>query len=470
MTWADMTWTERAVLSTAARHQVDAIIAEPEDRAPVIIAGVVHDGALIHVTGRGEVPADTDDTDDTDDMADAQSRIGSISKTFTAALVLALRDDGAIESLDDPIGAYLPELPGRVGSLSLRRLLDHTAGLCREPSGAWWERNPGVPIEDLVAQISPEAAIHLPGRTYHYSNLAYGLLGAATAAASGMSWADLLRERLLAPLGMDRTTYAPVEPYLPGYVLHPSTGARREEPREDARSMAPAGQLWSTIADLARWAAFIADPEGGKIAGVLDPQTVEEACVPTVVIDHDTWSSGHSLAFQMWRAGDRVYLGHTGSMPGYLSVLMVHRPSRTGVVAFANAYSLGEQSIYRLGRDLLTAVLDGTEPARTAVPATRPPSPGGAAAELAPLLGTWWWMGIRYDAYADDDELAIVEAERPYLTPWRFTHERGDVWRCHSGDNDGEALTVLRDAEGLPEALDIATFVLLRDDWPTTVR
>src|SRR5690606_37235379 len=124
-----------------------------------------------------------------------------------------------------------------------------------------------------------------------------------------------------------RTTYHPTEPFARGYVVHPWHGTLREEPRHDARAMAPAGQLWSTAADLVKWAAFLADPDPDLLA----PATVAEMCAPVVMSDLEAWTYGYGLGLELFRVGERVFAGHGGSMPGYLAHLTVHRPSRTGV-------------------------------------------------------------------------------------------------------------------------------------------
>src|SRR5438105_1049729 len=77
---------------------------------------------------------------------------------------------------------------------------------------------------------------------------------------AGDSWWTRTGSRPRAPLDMSRSSYDPAEPFARGYVGHPWHGTLREEPRHDSGAMAPAGQLWSTVADLAKWAAFLADP------------------------------------------------------------------------------------------------------------------------------------------------------------------------------------------------------------------
>jgi CubicO group peptidase (beta-lactamase class C family) len=429
-------------------RRVDEIVAgvQAGGRAPSVVAAVVRDGRLVHVTGAGELPAPDPDT---------QYRIGSITKTLTAALVLQLRDEQRL-SLDDPLHRHLPGTP--VGELTIRQLLGHVSGLQREPVGEWWERSAGLPVDGLLAELSAEQAAYPPYRTFHYSNLAYGLLGAVVERITGESWSAQLGKRLLEPLEMRRTTYHPTEPFARGYVVHPWHGTLREEPRHDAGAMAPAGQLWSTAADLVKWAGFLTDPD----PSILAPATVAQMCAPVAITDLAHWTAGHGLGLQLWRRGERVYAGHTGSMPGYLAVLAVHRPSGTGVVAYANAYTLVGSTIGGLGLTLLDAVLK-REPVRVLPwrPGTAPP------AGIEPLTGRWWWMGKEFEASWDagTGELRICPvADRNAV--WRFTPESTDRWRCHSGMNDGEVLVVRRDETGAVAALDIATFIFSRDPWP----
>lgn len=435
---------------TVAR--LDAAVAQTQatSRVPSLIAGVVRDGTLVHVAGAGETPTPT---------ADTQYRIGSISKTLTATLVLRLRDAGAL-SLDDPLAAHLPGTP--FGTRTVRQLLGHVSGLQREPDGDWWERSAGGDVDSLLAGLHADKLARPPFAGYHYSNLAFGLLGALLTRATGRPWWQLVHEQLLTPLDMTRTGYQPTEPFARGYVVHPWDGTLREEPRHDAGAMAPAGQLWSTVSDLVRWAAFLADPAAAGGGKVLAASTVDEMNVPVTISDLESWTAGHGLGVELWRRGERIYVGHTGSMPGYLAVLAVHRRSRTGVVAFANAYTMPSPGMGGFGVDLLSTVLDA-EPAAPVAP-WRPSEP--PPAEVAPLTGRWWWMGREYEASWADDALVLRPVTLSGGTPWRFTLQAPDVWRCHTGMNTGEILTVRRAPDGAVSALDIATFVFRRDVLP----
>ncbi|GAA1629571.1 serine hydrolase domain-containing protein [Actinoplanes couchii] len=420
--------TSRRIDEIAARAQSDG-------RVPSIALAVVRDRAVLHFAGAGERPRPDPKT---------QYRLGSITKTITAALVMQLRDEGFL-ALDDRLQRHLPGTP--VGDVTLRQLLGHVSGLQREPDGPWWERVAGGTVDELLAGLTHDKLHGPAARRFRYSNLGYGLLGAVLERITGLGWAELAGKRVLDPLGMKRTTYAPVEPYARGYVVG---SGLHEEPRPDTGAMAPAGQLWSTVTDMAKWAAVLTDPA----PAVLSRETVDEMCSPVAISDLETWTEGHGLGPQLFRAGERVYAGHGGSMPGYVSHLAVHRRSRLGVIVFANAYGLDGTSIKRVSLTALTAVLDG-EPAP--VEPWRPPAePTGEAAEIQ---GRWWWMGREYTVTPDDGALLMTGPNHRT----RFVPKGPDRWRGVSGYNEGEVLRIERSADGTVARLDIATFLFSRD-------
>lgn len=427
-------------LSLQTMAKVDDIVArtQADSRAPSLIAAVVRDGTIAHVSGAGTVPVPD---------RDIQYRIGSVTKSLTAAVVLALRDEGRLD-LDDRLEEHLPATG--VGAVRLRALLGHAAGLQREPDGPWWERHAGRSLSDLLARTGEDKLAFGAYARFHYSNLAYGLLGGVVEAAGRQGWWDAVRARVLEPHGMARTTYQAAEPFARGYVVHPIERTLREEPRHDAGSMAPAGQLWSTVDDLCQWAATLAGASA----------VVDEMAIPVVIADAEAWTQGYGLGLQLWRRGERIYIGHTGSMPGYLAVVAAHRASHSAVVAFANTYSLPGTGIGNLGLSILDVVLD-TEPEPAPVPwrPSDPPPP-----EIEPLCGRWWWMGREYEATWDaGPEELLVRVTGMAGAPSRFTRAGDDAWRGLSGEHAGEILRVLRGKDGKVSALDISTYVLRRD-------
>ncbi|HEX5204438.1 serine hydrolase domain-containing protein [Paractinoplanes rhizophilus] len=425
---------------TARRVDEIAARAQAGGRAPSLALAIVRDRAVLHFAGVGAHPVPD---------AKTQYRIGSITKTLTATMVMQMRDEGFF-ALDDLLYRHLPGTP--IGGVTLRQLLGHVSGLQREPDGPWWERNTGGDVDKLLADLGYDKLSGPPFRRYRYSNLAYGLLGAVLARVTGESWATLAAKRVLDPLGMKRTTYAPMEPFARGYVVHALDGSLHEEPRLDSGAMAPAGQLWSTVTDMAKWAAFLTDPA----PTVLPRETVDEMCAPVVISDLESWTGGYGLGLQLFRSGERVFVGHGGSMPGYVAHLAVHRRTRLGVVAFANSYGLRNTHIRDVALMALNAALDG-EP-ETPQPWQPPARPTGEAAELA---GRWWWMGREYEIKAVGDALEMSGPNH-----WsRFTHEAPDRWRGAAGENEGEILRLVRTPEGAVAHLDIATFIFSRNPF-----
>jgi hypothetical protein len=183
---------------------------------------------------------------------------------------------------------------------------------------------------------------------------------------------------------------------------------------------------------------------------------------PVVMADPEAWTVGYGLGLQLWRSGEHVLVGHTGSMPGYLAVLVAHRATGTALVVLTNTYSLPGWTVARLGGSIMEAILTGQPAAPPPVWRPGPPPPD----DLAPLCGRWWWMGREVEATwdADRSELMIIGVSSGSLVG-RFSADGPDRWRGTAGDNIGEILTVVRDGDTVT-ALDIATFVFTRDPLP----
>ena len=175
---------------------------------------------------------------------------------MTAVLILQLVRDGRL-ALDVTAGSVL----GDVGyaDRTIRSLLAHNSGMQSEPVGSWWERSAGRSFDELAAANDESGAVFPGLERFHYSNLGYALLGAVAARLLGGTWWSAVESRILAPLAMTRTSYRAFGLAAQGYSVHPYAGTLVEEPSTDTGAMAPAGQVWSTITDLAAYAAFLLD-------------------------------------------------------------------------------------------------------------------------------------------------------------------------------------------------------------------
>lgn len=407
-------------------------------RVPDISGAVARDGAVVFSGASGEVPVD----------AEVAFRIGSITKVFTAVLVMQLRDEGRL-SLDDPLAKHLPDAV--FGDRTLRDLLAHLAGLTREPPGEFWEAVPGVGPDDLLAGLRSAAAVLPTRRAFHYSNVAFALLGLVVDKLRGARYDEVLVERILRPLDLRRTSYLPVPPHATGYRVHPYADVLREEPANDTGAMAPAGQLWSTPTDLVRFGAFLADPA----PAVLAADTVAEMCEPVAMRDPEAWTSGYGLGLQLFRRGDRVLVGHGGSMPGFMAGLAVARRERIAAAMCVNSWMAGD--LPSATADLAVTVLDADPP---------PPRTWRAASVpdgVLALTGVWYYRGAPAAVSWRDGVLWLGPAADPCgPAASSFALVTADEYRGASGGETGETLRVERDERGVPVVLDLATWRLTR--------
>jgi len=417
--------------------------AQAEQRAPSVSASVFRGEEVLwwDAVGLADVEAGTAASPET------QYRIGSITKTFTAVCILQLRDAGEL-SLDDPLDRFIPESPH---APTLWRMLSHASGLQREPPGEIWETMQAPSREELVERTAESEQPLAPGSWWHYSNLAFALLGEVVARKTGGSWEDALRERVLEPLELARTTAAAEQPAARGYFVLPYSDAVQLEPDPDLGGAGALGKLWSTTGDLARWGAFLAVGDERVLAAA----TLDEMSHVRVMVDHERWTLAWGTGLELYRRGERAFVGHGGAMPGHLAGLVVHRASGIGAAVLMNTSAGGAPEALAL--DLAVAAIE-------ALPETAKPwQPGEPApAEVEPLLGRWWTEG---------EEVVVawrgrLEAKLIGGVPGRdlsvFAGE-GDGYRCIEGRERGELLRIVKDRKGQVEKLYFATYPLRRE-------
>jgi CubicO group peptidase (beta-lactamase class C family) len=440
------------MLDDRTRRLLDARLARDQasERLPSIVAGLARDGALVWTGGRGEVSGHWPD-------ADTQYRAGSITKTFVALCVLRLRDNGQV-TLSDQVGQHLDVadlgLSSAVAAMTIGQLLSHSAGLRAETAGPWWERTPGSSLSDLAADsLSDGAARFRPGRRHHYSNVGYALLGALLAAKHGQSWYEVVTHELLTPLGMTRTTLRPQPPHATGYAVHPYADVLLAEPEHDAGAMAPAGQLWTTVKDLARFARLLS----GQVDGIIARETLAEMREPVVIAEAtgQPWTSAYGLGLELWNSVGGRY-GHTGSMPGFMALLAINdAPGADTVILACNSTTGYGMS---LGADLL-AILAAQEPY---LPAEWKPT--HVDVDLLAVLGGWFWGPAPYTLSLSGGELELSR-DGADGRGMRFRRDRAGGWRGVDGYMAGEPLTVVAGPDGGVIALDVGSFIYTRTPY-----
>jgi CubicO group peptidase (beta-lactamase class C family) len=415
-----------------------------EQRLPSIVASVVRDGAVVweHAIGAADVSADREATPET------QYRLGSITKTFTAAAIMQLRDAGKLD-LEDTLDKHVD---AAAHAPTLRRLLSHTSGLQRETHDDAWLKARFADVPELLDTLGEAEQVLPPGARFHYSNLAFALLGVVVERASGIPYAQYVQERLLAPLGLTRTTFEPEEPAAAGYVVQPYVEGVWTEAPVSTGAWIAAGQLWGTVGDLCTWASFLAAPD----ESVLARATVEEMRTVQTIDDHVRWSGGYGLGMMLVRDGDRILAGHGGSMPGFIAGMYVSPVDKIGVGLLTNSSgaALGE-----LAKRLVKATAEHW-PVPPAPWKVEEPPPD----DVLPLLGIWFMEGDAFTMRWKDGKL---DARFPDDLDWKpsavLVRESDDRWRVESGWEQGEALRVERDADGNVTRLVLAGYPVTRE-------
>ncbi len=418
-----------------------------EKRLPSLAAAVCRDGEIVweSAVGLADVEAGAEATPDT------QYRVGSITKTFTAAAIMQLRDAGELD-LEDTLDRHLE---GAAHRPTIRRLLSHSSGLQRETQDDSWLTLRFAPPDELLETLERAEQILPTGARFHYSNLAFALLGIVVERVSGMPYAEYVRERLLEPVGLTRTGFQPEPPAATGYVLQPYSDGVWDAVSVETGAWASAGELWGTVRDLCRWGAFLADPD----ESVLARSSAEEMRTVQAIDDHDRWLSGYGLGLQLRRDGDRILAGHGGSMPGFIARLYLSPKEKVVAAALTNE---SEAALGELGLALVRETVEewpvAPEPWRVGEP---PPE------DVVPLLGIWFMEAARLVFRWREGRL---EARYDEALDWApssvFERETDDRWRTVSGPEHGELLRLERTADGSVTRMVWAGYPVTREPGP----
>lgn len=329
---------------------------------PGAVVGVVSDQDLVWAKGFGLADVDAGRPME----LDTRFRMASHSKLFTATAIMQLREQGKVR-LDDPVTDYLPWFTFRKAEpddppVTIEHLLTHGSGLPREAGPHWSDLD--FPTADEVRELMPERrAPFSPELRWKYSNLAYTIAGMIVEQVSGMSWADYLQENIFDPLGMSASSVDREDPKLAtGYGIRMPDGSRQVFAFVDARGMAAATGLTSTVEDMARFvsAQFRTGSRGGD--RILSTASLRE--MHRVRMLESTWTRGQGIGFSVRRIDDELYVGHGGGYPGYTTNTMIHLDSKVGVIVLTNTNDSNPSHIAeQLMKTVGEAVAEATKPA-----------------------------------------------------------------------------------------------------------
>ncbi|MFE1072855.1 serine hydrolase domain-containing protein [Streptomyces sp. NPDC058783] len=442
-----MTTPEQELLPTTCRALTHRIaVAQTEGRTPSLVAAVVRGGQTVWHGARTSV--DGHEPDET-----VQYRIGSITKTFTAVLVLRLRDEGVLD-LGDPLEKHLPGT--KAGEVTIAELLAHSGGLAAESPAPWWERTPGSLRPQLADVLGEQPLLHPVGRRHHYSNPGYTLLGALVEKLRAAPWEEVLQREVLDPLGLERTALRPSAPHAGGWAVHPWADVMLAEPVEDLGLMAPAGQLWSTTGDLARFAVFLMRGDD-KVLGV---ETVREMRAPAAPAEAADVVDGaaYGLGLQLQHRDGRLLVGHSGSLPGFLANLTLDVEDDVAAVVLTNCTS--GPLLAGVGADLVRIVAEA-EP--------RIPEPWrplrDVDSSVLELAGQWYWGTHAFALRLMPDGGVSLGPLSGQGRRSRFRANGDGSWTGLEGYYAGELLRAVRRPDGTVSHLDLGSFVFTRQPY-----
>ncbi len=387
-----MSDTDLPRLDASHRSLVSRIL-QPR-RIPGAAVGVVRGGALTAFEGFGVAGTNSNAAPTPDSLY----RVASITKTITATAIMRLRDAGRLD-LDDPLERHLPEfeaVKARRGSrdqVTFRRMLAHHSGLMSDARRDYWEDHDFPSMPQILDELDRIEVVLEPDRASKYSNLAFALMGEVISRHAGVEYTQHVRESILDPIGMRSSAFeldADLTARLAtGYDESPYSDDVQPAPHRALEGLTAAGQLYSSVADLARWIGFQLQVGPAAVSGteVLAPSTIEEMHRPQFL--DPGWKAGHCLGWQAVRHGDEIHIGHTGSLPGYRCAHYFNKAAGIGVVVLTNrGWHNGAPQAALALLDALVADSAAEAPSEMARPGEAPPP------AIAPLLGLYSFHGI----------------------------------------------------------------------------
>jgi CubicO group peptidase (beta-lactamase class C family) len=368
--------------------------------------------------------------------------VGSITKLFTATMLMQLRDAGKLR-LDDPVQPYLPDIPlphrhAGAPAITFRHLATHTSGLDKDSPAAYWDSVQFAPIETIIAKLAETGQPYPPGVQWKYSNLGITLLGHALARIAGQPWDSYVHDHILAPLGMHDTSPRFAEKQRAklarGYARATAGWPPAPLPHQDLGGISAAGAMHSTVADMAHFVAqqFTDAPKllpRASIAEMHRPQYVDES-----------WEWGQGIGWRVHRADDgSTRIEHGGGVWGYTCRVLLSVPETAGVAVFTNG-SDGNVGVSVSNRALDLLVLTVRR-----ITARRAPPVSPAPPQWLRYVGLYRWVLGDAEVHLRDGRLVLSVDNRGKPETVVLQSESEHVFRMPGGPQRGETLRFIVD-------------------------
>jgi D-alanyl-D-alanine carboxypeptidase len=252
-------------------------------------------------------------------------RIGSITKTFTATVILQLAQQGKL-SLSDPLSKYEPQIP-HASSITIRELLNMTSGIRHGTSPTPNAQNPQSSLspQQVIANTTSHPLLFAPGTKYNYSDTGYLILGEVATKVTGSDIGTLIQRQILTPLGLHHTVYDPSSP-LPSPTAHGYQfvqGQAQDTTNWNEAWAGSAGAMASTVGDLETWAPVLVTGNG-VLNAAMQQQRLQMV------------NTGQGITYGLGIAQITGFLGHDGEVYGYNSTMLYSPQTKTTLVVLGN--------------------------------------------------------------------------------------------------------------------------------------
>jgi len=371
-------------------------------------------------------------------------RVASHSKSFTAAGLLKLREQGRLR-LDDPVGQHVGGLHPAVAAATIAQLLSHTAGLVRDGAdiGQWVDRRPFLDADEIRADLADGPVIAANTRL-KYSNHGYGVLGFVIEALTGEAYRDWIRREVVAPAGLAETEpdmpLGPTAPFARGHGSKLPLGRRVVIPGDNpTNALAPATGFVSTASDLARFFNQLVPEAETSLLSVASRREMIRGQWPE---EHSSLRRHYGLGIISGKLGKWSWFGHSGGFQGYITRTLTVPAQRLTVSVLTNAVDGPAQNwaegvlhiLQRFAKD------------------------GAPSAGLADWRGRWWglWGAVDLVAAGDRVLVATPNLANPLLDASEIAITDGDEGRivlAASFAHHGELARLERGPDGSVAAL-----------------
>ena len=379
--------------------------------------------------------------------------VGSITKVWTATLVMQLVDEGRVD-LDDRVNSHLdPTLrladQGVADAVTIRQLLTHTGGFYGDREDPP-ERGDDA-LQRAIASYADLPQLHRPGQLFSYCNSGYNVLGRLVECLTGSTWDDALRDRVLSPLGLQRTFTLPeqamVHPVAVGHDL--DLAEKTQTPVTqwcDSRASGPCGgTLAMRAADLLAFAKMhLRDGQGPDGARLLSSQSARLMREPQVTMVDPVMGQAWGLGWEIGRVDEPAVVGHGGNTNGQMAQLFLVPERGVAICVLTNGDATGELR-ETLCDELLSELVGVTVSQHPA------PAPAGTRVDLTPFVGAFGRDDVRLTFRAAGD---VLEAD--VGTSGRVAEQLDSFTTAVTYASDSRFLLVIPGMEDVPQPI---TFV-----------